>query len=197
MGSGSISEEGAVWPAAPRLPPLASVSGFESFAEYGGMTLNSSLSSSSSSSSSSICENREWAVLSINGFGRAWKKVQGLTALKAGIKHTEPKKKNTSCCSCSKKPCCDVHKNSFSQEVIRGKLKHPFNSVHSCSGKNQHSSICLRSLAPKHLHLQHFSAPIWRKMPLSVSHAICCLIPIQQGSFLRVWDLLLAGKQRH
>lgn len=118
-GSRSIREEGAAWPAAPRLLPLASVSSFESFAEYGGMTLNSSLSSSSCSSSSpsSICESRGPAILSINGCGRAWRKVQGATALKAGIKHTEIEK-NTCCSSCSQKPCYHVNKNSSSQDLF-------------------------------------------------------------------------------
>lgn len=97
VGSSSSSSNGTTGtarPAAPRLLPLAPDSILESFSEYGGMTLNSSLSSSSCSSCSlsSICKSRERVILPINRSGGAWREAQDVnferksTTLNTGFK---------------------------------------------------------------------------------------------------------------
>lgn len=78
IGSSSNGNTGTARVAAPCLLPLAPDSMLESFSEYGGMTLNSSLASSSCSSSSlsSICKSGERVIFPINGSGGAWMAVQ-------------------------------------------------------------------------------------------------------------------------
>lgn len=80
--SSSNGNTGTARLAAPRLLPRAPDSMFESFSEYGGMTLNSSLPSSScccsSCSLSSICKKKgkERVILPINRRGGAWREVR-------------------------------------------------------------------------------------------------------------------------
>lgn len=80
VGSSSNGNVSTAWLASPRWLPLAPDSVLESFSEYGGMRLNSSLASSSCSSSSlsSICKKTEREIPPINTSSDAWKGEQHL-----------------------------------------------------------------------------------------------------------------------